>query len=97
MTIKFTEEELNAIVDAVEKIDGWVHVKPLESAVGKITDKLNGLGDDVDAYTEITNALAAYLGDGEINASDESIREVISQEHDPIETIAEALTHYRRL
>lgn len=46
MTIKFTEEELNAIVDAVEKIEGWVHIKPLESAVGKIVDELNGVGAD---------------------------------------------------
>ncbi|NWC63706.1 hypothetical protein [Cedecea sp. P7760] len=46
-------------------------------------------------YEEIINALAFYLGDGVINASEESIREVISQEHDPIETIANAIEDYR--
>ena len=47
------------------------------------------------AYEEIMNALAFYLGDGEIHASEESIREVIAQEHDPIEKIANAIDDYR--
>ncbi|HDC4664533.1 TPA: hypothetical protein O8U43_001908 [Enterobacter cloacae] len=48
------------------------------------------------AYNEIMNALAFYFGDGEgLNPSEESIREIISQEHDPIETIAKALDDYR--
>ena len=48
------------------------------------------------AYEEIMNALAFYFGDGEgLNPSEESIREIISQEHDPIETIAKALDDYR--
>lgn len=72
LTIKFTEEELNAIVDAVEKIDGWVHVKPLESAVGKIVDELNGLGAEVtaainDALSKEENGTAVYHTDDEAN------------------------------
>jgi len=47
------------------------------------------------SYDEIMNALAFYLGDGVHHASEESIREVISQEHDPIEMIANALDDYR--
>lgn len=47
------------------------------------------------AYEEIMNALAFYLGDGELHASEDSIREVIGQEHDPIEMIANALDDYR--
>ena len=48
------------------------------------------------AYDEIMNALAFYFGDGEgLIPSEESIREIISQEHDPIETIAKALDDYR--
>lgn len=48
------------------------------------------------AYDEIMNALAFYFGDGEgLKPSEESIREIISQEHDPIETIAKALDDYR--
>lgn len=46
-------------------------------------------------YDEIMVALAFYLGDGEIMASEESIREVIGQEHDPIEMIGNALNDYR--
>lgn len=50
------------------------------------------------AYDEIMNALAFYFGDGEgLNPSEESIREIISQEHDPIETIANALEDYRKM
>ena len=41
------------------------------------------------------DALAFYFGDGVLMASEESIREVIGQEHDPIETIANALEEYR--
>lgn len=72
MTIKFTEEELNAIVDAVEKIDGWVHVKPLESAVGKIVDELNGFGSEVtaainDALAKDENGTAVYHTNDEAN------------------------------
>jgi len=48
-----------------------------------------------EAYVEIMNALAFYLGDGEIHASEDSIREVIGQEHDPIEMISNALDDYR--
>lgn len=48
-----------------------------------------------DAYDEIMEALAWYFGDGELNASEESIRECIGQEHDPIQTIADALNDYR--
>ena len=48
------------------------------------------------AYEEIMNALAFFFGDGEgLNPSEESIYEIISQEHDPIETIAAALDDYR--
>ncbi|HHJ4549247.1 TPA: hypothetical protein ACQJXM_004004 [Citrobacter freundii] len=48
------------------------------------------------AHEEIMNALAFYFGDGEgLNPSEESIREIISQEHDPISTIATALDDYR--
>jgi len=47
------------------------------------------------AYDEIMKALGFYLGDGELYASEESIREVIGQEHDPIEMIANALDDYR--
>ena len=48
------------------------------------------------AYDEIMNELAFYFGDGEgLTPSEESIREIISQEHDPIETIAKALDDYR--
>ncbi|TWY19406.1 hypothetical protein FR969_14705 [Enterobacter roggenkampii] len=47
------------------------------------------------AYDELMNALAFYLGDGVLMASEESIREAIAQEHDPIETIANALEDYR--
>lgn len=48
------------------------------------------------AYDEIMNALAFYFGDGGgLYPSEESIREIISQEHDPIETIAKALEDYR--
>jgi len=46
-------------------------------------------------YEEIMNALASYLGDGELMASEESIREVIRQEDDPIDVIAAALDYYR--
>ncbi|MFZ5275673.1 hypothetical protein ACOY8D_02450 [Enterobacter roggenkampii] len=50
------------------------------------------------AYDEIMNALAFYFGDGGgINPSEESILEIISQEHDPIETIANALEDYRKM
>ena len=48
------------------------------------------------AYNEIMNALAFYFGDGGyLYPSEDSIREIISQEHDPIETIAKALDDYR--
>lgn len=47
------------------------------------------------SYDEIMAALAFYLGDGELMASEESIREVIGQEHDPIELIRNALDDYR--
>lgn len=46
-------------------------------------------------YDEIMAALAFYLGDGEVMASEESIREVIGQEYDPIEMIGNALDDYR--
>ncbi|HEM8794139.1 hypothetical protein ACE3JA_19720 [Enterobacter hormaechei subsp. xiangfangensis] len=50
------------------------------------------------AHEEIMNALAFYFGDGGgLNPSEESIREIISQEHDPIETIAKALDDYREM
>lgn len=51
--------------------------------------------DKMTAYDELMAALGFYLGDGTHYASEESIREVIGQEHDPIETIAEALELYR--
>lgn len=35
-----------------------------------------------------------YLGDGEVMASEESIREVVGQEYDPIELIGNALDGY---
>lgn len=47
------------------------------------------------AYEEIMNALAFYLGDGELTPSEESIREVVGQEHDPLLLIANALDDYR--
>lgn len=47
------------------------------------------------AYEEIMNALAWYFGDGELTPSEESIREIIGQEHDPIATIATALDDHR--
>ncbi|MCW2488872.1 hypothetical protein J5069_23615 [Candidatus Symbiopectobacterium sp. NZEC127] len=47
------------------------------------------------AYEEIINALAFYLGDGVHHASEASIREVIGQEHDPIQVFADALDDYR--
>lgn len=46
-------------------------------------------------YDEIMNALAFYFGDGELTPSEESIREIISQEYDPIATISTALDDYR--
>lgn len=46
-------------------------------------------------YDEVMTALAFYLSDGELMASEESIREVIGQEHDPIEMIGNALDDYR--
>ena len=58
--------------------------------------KLNPVwGINMDAYDELIAALGYYFGDGEIPASEESIREIIGQEHDPIQTIAEALDEYR--
>ncbi|EPN1620215.1 hypothetical protein ACTV1I_002537 [Cronobacter dublinensis] len=47
------------------------------------------------AYEEIMNALAFYFSDGSLTPSEESIKEIISQEHDPIETIANAIDDYR--
>ncbi|WP_178380890.1 hypothetical protein [Serratia fonticola] len=47
------------------------------------------------AYEEIMNVLAWYFGDGEFTPSEESIREIIGQESDPIATIATALDDYR--
>lgn len=73
MTIKFTEEELNAIVDAIENnVDGWVHIKPLESSVGKIVDELNGLGAEVtsainDALAKEESGKAVYHTNDEAN------------------------------
>lgn len=50
----------------------------------------------MNTYEEIMNALAIYFGDGGgINPSEESIKEIIGQEHDPISTIATALGTYR--
>ena len=46
-------------------------------------------------YDEIMAALAFYLGDGEVMASEESIREVVGQEYNPIELIGNALDDYR--
>lgn len=47
------------------------------------------------AYDEIMNALAFYFGDGVLTASEGSIRKEITQSHDPIETIANALEDFR--
>ncbi|MGQ5784972.1 hypothetical protein ACUNHY_14160 [Serratia sp. IR-2025] len=47
------------------------------------------------AHEEIMKALAWYFGDGELTPSEESIYEIIGQEHDPIQTIANALDDYR--
>lgn len=44
------------------------------------------------AYEEIMNALRFYLGD---DTTDVNINEIISQEHDPIQLIANALENYR--
>ena len=49
----------------------------------------------MDAYDELMAALGYYFGDGEMLASEESIMEIIGQDHDPIQTIAEALDEYR--
>lgn len=49
----------------------------------------------METYEEIMTALAWYFGDGVYPASAENIYEVIQQEHDPIETIANALDDYR--
>lgn len=51
--------------------------------------------DKAGAYEEIMNALAIYFGNGELVASSDSIYEIISQDHSPIETIADALDEYR--
>lgn len=45
------------------------------------------------AYEEIMNALRFYLDDEE--TTDANIDEIISQEHDPIQLIANALEDYR--
>ncbi len=42
-TVELTEAEANAIVDAIEKIDGWVNNDALSSAAMKVVDKLNDL------------------------------------------------------
>lgn len=48
------------------------------------------------AYEEIMNALTFFFGDeGGLNPSEESIGEIIGQDHDPIGTIAAALDDYR--
>lgn len=44
------------------------------------------------AYEEIMNALRFYFGD---DMTDDSINEIIGQEHDPIDTISKALDDYR--
>lgn len=49
----------------------------------------------MDAYDELMAALGYYFGDGEMMVSEESIMEIIGQEHNPIQTIAEALDEYR--
>lgn len=53
------------------------------------------MSKETGAYEEIMNALAFYFGDGELMASSDSIYEIIRQEHDSIETIANALDDYR--
>lgn len=50
----------------------------------------------MDAYDELMAALGFYFGDGELMASEESIREIIGQDHDPIQTIATALDDWRQ-
>lgn len=70
LTIKFTEEELNAIVDAAEKIDGWVNIKPLETAVGKIVDSLNGL------VYKLSTVKLDKLSEIEINATPDDFNRV---------------------
>lgn len=47
------------------------------------------------AYEEIMTALAWYFGDDGYPASADCIYEIIHQEHDPIQTIANALDDYR--
>ncbi len=50
------------------------------------------------AYEEIMNALAFYFGDGGgLYPSHDSIMEIIRQEGDPVETIANALDDYRAM
>lgn len=47
------------------------------------------------AYEEIMNALGFYWAGPDEKMSEESIYEIIAQEHDPIDTIATALDDYR--
>lgn len=50
------------------------------------------------AYDEIMDALAFFFGDGDmLQPSEDNIREIISQEDDPIGTIAAALDDYREM
>lgn len=46
-------------------------------------------------YDEIMAALAFYLGDGELMASEETILEVVGQEYNPLVLIGNALDDYR--
>lgn len=50
----------------------------------------------MNTYDEIMSALALFFGDGEmLQPSEDNIREIISQEDDPISTIAEAIDYYK--
>lgn len=51
---------------------------------------------EVNSYKEIIEALGRHLSDTDEPASYDVIQEILSQEHDPIEMIAEALDSYRQ-
>jgi Protein of unknown function (DUF551) len=47
------------------------------------------------AYEEIMRALSFYWTDDDEEMTEEAIREIIAQEHDPIQSISNALDKYR--
>ena len=67
----------------------WGNLIENEFAIVEIPKK------PVSSYKEIIEALEWYLGDGVTPLSSDCIYEIINQEHDPIETIANALDAFR--